>query len=362
MNTHAHKTPENKNQAVANTIARKENNTGLPDNLKSGIENLSGYSMDDVKVHYNSDKPTQLQALAYAQGTDIHVAPGQEQYLPHEAWHVAQQKQGRVKPTLQMKANVSINDDTQLEHEADVMGMKALAVTDQNAPLKTQSATSYIQRMSAVIQLGNDPIVSTEAIKFQYGLIHGSYVGTDNTADMHVSQKNASKPFSNLDVYRAFSFVYNKMVENKAKTGIEGQLTWNPQGAAVIKMVAELIGDSLGDPGLQDIAKSYKEARKANPTPEERDNYNISADIIPEHMQYLMAARGAEGITMKPVIASNNTEENYDTDMLKDTPEGIARFADYREALDAQEPIALRISVGQTQLGKMIDTMKGYAK
>ncbi len=103
----------------------KKNHTGLPDNLKTGIENLSGYAMDDVKVHYNSEKPAQLQAHAYAQGTDIHVAPGQAKHLPHEAWHVVQQKQGRVKPTLQAKG-VSINDDAGLEHEADVMGAKAL--------------------------------------------------------------------------------------------------------------------------------------------------------------------------------------------------------------------------------------------
>ncbi|WP_299218739.1 DUF4157 domain-containing protein [uncultured Aquimarina sp.] len=105
---------------------QRKNNTGLPDNLKSGIENLSGYSMDDVKVHYNSSKPVQLQAHAYAQGTDIHLAPGQEKHLPHEAWHVVQQKQGRVKPTRQLKSKVYINDDTGLEKEADVMGAKAL--------------------------------------------------------------------------------------------------------------------------------------------------------------------------------------------------------------------------------------------
>ena len=84
----------------ASLLQRKVNKTGLPNNLKSGIENLSGHSMDDVKVHYNSDKPTQLNAHAYAQGTDIHIASGQEKHLPHEAWHVVQQKQGRVKPTL----------------------------------------------------------------------------------------------------------------------------------------------------------------------------------------------------------------------------------------------------------------------
>ncbi|MCE7996387.1 MAG: DUF4157 domain-containing protein [Roseivirga sp.] len=106
--------------------AEKTNNTGLPDNLKAGIENLSGYSMDDVKVHYNSAKPAQLEAHAYAQGTDIHLASGQEKHLPHEAWHVVQQKQGRVKPTIQLKDKVNINDDTGLENEADVMGAKAL--------------------------------------------------------------------------------------------------------------------------------------------------------------------------------------------------------------------------------------------
>lgn len=106
--------------------APKPNNTGLPDNLKSGIENLSGMSMDHVKVHYNSSRPAQLNALAYAQGHDIHIAPGQEKHLPHEAWHVVQQAQGRVQPTMQMKGGVQVNDDQGLEREADVMGGRIL--------------------------------------------------------------------------------------------------------------------------------------------------------------------------------------------------------------------------------------------
>jgi hypothetical protein len=101
--------------------ARPENRTGLPDNLKAGIERLSGLAMDDVRVHYNSAKPVQLQALAYTQGTQIHVGPGQERHLPHEAWHVVQQKQSRVRPALQAKG-VAINADRGLEKEADTMG------------------------------------------------------------------------------------------------------------------------------------------------------------------------------------------------------------------------------------------------
>lgn len=98
--------------------------TGLPDNLKSGLERLSGVSMGDVRVHYNSSQATQLKAVAYSQGTDIHVAPGQERHLPHEAWHVVQQKQGRVKPTLHMKG---INEDPALEREADQMAAQAVS-------------------------------------------------------------------------------------------------------------------------------------------------------------------------------------------------------------------------------------------
>lgn len=62
------------------------------------LERLFGYGLSEVKVHYNSDKPAQLQAYAYAQGTHIHVGPGHEVHLPHEAWHVVQQKQGKIKP------------------------------------------------------------------------------------------------------------------------------------------------------------------------------------------------------------------------------------------------------------------------
>ncbi|WP_287266749.1 MULTISPECIES: DUF4157 domain-containing protein [unclassified Moorena] len=105
--------------------SKNENKTGLPDRLKAGIENLSGYSMDDVRVHYNSEKPAQLQALAYAQGTDIHVGPGQEKHLAHEAWHVVQQKQGRVNNTIQAMGEYMIEEEG-LEREADVMGRKVL--------------------------------------------------------------------------------------------------------------------------------------------------------------------------------------------------------------------------------------------
>ena len=146
-------------------IQKRKNETGLPDNLKAGVETLSGMGMDDVKVHYNSSQPAQLQALAYAQGTNIHIAPGQEKHLPHEAWHVAQQKQGRVKSNFQQKKGVNINDDAGLESEADQMGEKALQIKPtSNASIpdiqrKAIRQTSVVQRV-----IGEGKVPGTKVI------------------------------------------------------------------------------------------------------------------------------------------------------------------------------------------------------
>lgn len=132
--------------AAHNVVQRKETapteSSGLPENLRNGVESLSGMSMDHVKVHYNSPQPAQLNAHAFAQGSEIHLAAGQERHLPHEAWHVVQQAQGRVQPTAQMKTGVSINDDGALENEADVMGAKALTTP---APAIQQKAANDSQ-------------------------------------------------------------------------------------------------------------------------------------------------------------------------------------------------------------------------
>ncbi|WP_186061127.1 eCIS core domain-containing protein [Burkholderia gladioli] len=108
------------------------NRTGLPDRLKAGIESLSGYSLDKVKVSYNSSRPAQLMAHAYARGHEIHIAPGKQAHLPHEAWHLVQQAQGRVANTTQA-AGLPVNDDDALEREADVMGRKAAGLSPDRA-------------------------------------------------------------------------------------------------------------------------------------------------------------------------------------------------------------------------------------
>lgn len=94
------------------------NLTGIPENTKNYFEQKSGMSFDDVRVHYHSDKPEKVQALAYTQGSDVYIGPGQEKYLKHELGHVVQQMQGRVTADTQVNG-LPVNSDPALEREAD---------------------------------------------------------------------------------------------------------------------------------------------------------------------------------------------------------------------------------------------------
>ncbi len=126
-------------QSMANAAAPAASAGGLDPQLRSGIEALSGVSMAGVQVHRNSSRPAQLQAHAYAQGEHIHLAPGQERHLPHEAWHVVQQKQGRVRATTQRKG-IGVNADAALEREADQMGQAARR--HQGGPVVAQAVAA----------------------------------------------------------------------------------------------------------------------------------------------------------------------------------------------------------------------------
>jgi len=119
-----------KNQRQNTSVASPENNehantqtrtTGLSPALIKDIKSLSGFDLSGIKLHLNSEEPAKLNAKAYAQNRDIHVAPGQETSIPHEVWHIVQQMQGRVKARKQ-KDSQAINDDSELEQEADTMG------------------------------------------------------------------------------------------------------------------------------------------------------------------------------------------------------------------------------------------------
>ncbi len=136
-----------------NAYAQKEqkrDKTGIPAQMKAKFERSSGFSFDDVRVHYNSEKPAQLHAHAYTQGSEVFVAPGQEKHLPHELGHVVQQKSNEVKPTGEV-GGMPLNDDEAMESGADKLAEEAESSEDSDeAPLQAKAKDGgVVQRAEA---------------------------------------------------------------------------------------------------------------------------------------------------------------------------------------------------------------------
>jgi hypothetical protein len=143
--------------------AHRANPTGMPDDLKSGVENISGLSLDDVRVHYNSSKPSQLHALAYTKGTNIYLGPGQVGQLPHEAWHVVQQKQGRVRDVKRSHSGINVADDPMLEREADRYGYSAPRFVNERSP--------GIPEHGGTAPSADGPVQCRMGLEFETGLV-----------------------------------------------------------------------------------------------------------------------------------------------------------------------------------------------
>ncbi len=99
------------------------------ESVQSEVGSAFGADFSNVNIHEISRKATDVGALAYTQGEDVHFAPGQfqpesksgKELIGHEFAHVQQQRQGSVQATTEVNG-VGVNDDAGLEHSADVAG------------------------------------------------------------------------------------------------------------------------------------------------------------------------------------------------------------------------------------------------
>lgn len=124
---------------------------GLPATLGSRFEQAFGVDLSSVRVHEGSALAADAGARAFAQGRDLHFAPGQydpssesgRQLIGHEIAHVVQQAQGRA--TVSQAAGWSVNDDPALEAEADDWGARALRGESVLASAPPPSAGATLQ-------------------------------------------------------------------------------------------------------------------------------------------------------------------------------------------------------------------------
>jgi hypothetical protein len=101
----------------------------LPEPTRFKLQDLFGADLSAVRVHQGGAAPA-VGALAYAQGDDVHFAPGRfqpgtpdgDRLIGHEVAHVVQQREGRVAVPQHKGAVVA---DAALEAEADAFGDRA---------------------------------------------------------------------------------------------------------------------------------------------------------------------------------------------------------------------------------------------
>ena len=97
--------------------------------IKEQMSQALGHDFSDVNIHTDSKAATNVGALAYTQGKDVHFAPGQfnpdttqgKELIGHEFKHKEQQDNNRVQATTEVNG-MPVNDDKGLEKEADDAG------------------------------------------------------------------------------------------------------------------------------------------------------------------------------------------------------------------------------------------------
>ena len=178
------------------------NRTGIPAQLKERMEQHTGVSLGDVRVHYHSDLPARLDALAYTQGNQVYIGAGQERHLPHELGHVVQQKLGKVRADTRHESGVLMNTDAKLEREADEIG--ALRGGWQGGLHKSGKGNVYGGDVS--VQRKIEP----QSEELDYGALIGAVKGRMNKdynkayskpiVDFYRRMRESSYPFTNEEI------------------------------------------------------------------------------------------------------------------------------------------------------------------
>lgn len=237
----------------------KSNETGLPEELKQKMELLHGISLEGVRVHYNSDKPAAIGALAYTEGTNIYLAPGQEAELAHELAHVIQQLKGKVESNDEVNG-VEVNNDTQLEEQADDMTDGTISDNDQELESVSMSSTE------ATIQMREDNPFKQEESHDGIGLTAHHIIGHAKLKEAYALLSDEQKK----DILKRSipQTITGEMLKN-VKAGAEFEETdEDGQDAYLAGVRARLVdmndNDSLAGVDINGVRESFFEWQQGN--------------------------------------------------------------------------------------------------
>jgi hypothetical protein len=150
-------------QSTQNQPLQRKPSTGsgrvIPEPVREKMEKSFGTSFSNVSIHTESAQAKNIGALAYAQGSQIHFAPGQynpnstsgQALLGHELTHIVQQRVGRV-PTPKQSKGLPINANPALEREADLLGARAAGGRQVQVPGMTNRNALPIQHSTEPVR------------------------------------------------------------------------------------------------------------------------------------------------------------------------------------------------------------------
>ncbi len=165
-------TPEYNSQGADNVLFQMKEGSSTeassgttqePGNYMTQMQSAFDTDFSDVNIHEDSKTASDLGALAFTQGNNVHFAPGQfkpdtqsgKELIGHELTHVVQQREGKVQTTKQI-GKFNINDNSGLEKQADTMGAKAARYTPVQAKSISGFSGNSINSINQPIQKTND--------------------------------------------------------------------------------------------------------------------------------------------------------------------------------------------------------------
>lgn len=167
--------------------------------------------------------------------------------------------------------------------------------------------------------------------------------------------------------------LYDRMMAVHGTTGIRGRFMLHPTGAAIVKIMINLLGEALGGSWSKMRARFAKATRKAITGPKSSDK--LHPNILDEHFHYLQSLKGENAVAISPNINSKTgnhsltmddfvlgpNKQYTSRDMMDGSQKGNALFEKYKahESDPKEETSAgLDITIYADQLPKVIALLK----
>ncbi|HSK05672.1 MAG TPA: DUF4157 domain-containing protein [Kofleriaceae bacterium] len=191
-------------------------------------------------------------------------------------------------------------------------------------------------------------------IALREGLIHGTYDEETSSIDLHVDAKGSGGGLSAREMLSMAEQCYELMTARERTGGPKGRFMLHPTGAAIVKIMVELLAGALGGRIDKWKAALLQAKRKKFGGPGGPKNPDkLEPGVLPEHFAFLDSLRSEQpGVSIVPRLRGKyNTEENVDQNMMEKTPQGNERYETYKTVLqssDDEEPIGPGLDVTLT--------------